>query len=620
MFKSKKERIYKHTFLDQRVADRLIPLMESTFAPQMGQYSGNRAGIKEEKKRFMSEQYANRCRIASNMGVSPLFEDSKIFNQPNMVKLFENFSEPGNVIGMGEVVNADSSNQHAGGTWNPAYKAGSGDIPSYVFGLQSHIAMHCVGFDLMPTIAVDTPKVMISYVDTVYGGGVFDDAVNPPSFVELSSDIFTHSFVKTKKLKRATSIVYIIGETVTTDATKESRKCIKARFMIASTVKAALTVEVLETGLYETVIADKTATFTESTEYSVKDVIDSINKNTGKYFIDTLASGILTSTEDIINSISVNYASATRTTIAEASSNNNSLGGMTRAQHEKGPKHKLNVIAMDKQLEMLGIEIDADTSNIQIKDMAAMGINVIAMLYSGVQNELVQALDEVILDHLYAMGTQHAINAVQSQGINHSIYIDNPSKTNIKVSDIDVKMVDMLGNDVRESLGVIKNQIQSSGYENQMTHADRLYSRILRVAEYMGQQNRIGTPDFIVLPGDLAACLKKNSTFTTCPTPNTLASNPELSYSGTIFDTINVYKNPRISFTDPRILLGRRGNDTDPGSKFLAYDLASSRQIIAEGTMAEKIRVWSRFAIADIGFYPELNYYVMLAINGYDWC
>ena len=65
--------------------------------------------------------------------------------------------------------------------------------------------------------------------------------------------------------------------------------------------------------------------------------------------------------------------------------------------------------------------------------------------------------------------------------------------------------------------------------------------------------------------------------------------------------------------------MGRRGDDTDPGAKFIAYDLAASRQTIAEQTMAEKIRVWSRFEIADIGFYPELNYFMFVAINEMDW-
>ena len=370
---------------------------------------------------------------------------------------------------------------------------------------------------------------------------------------------------------------------------------------------------------------------TVTNEATVKEIIDSINENGGNIYIGTADDeGTITYGDANAvdkDSMGVDYASAIRTNIAEAASNNNSLGGMSRAQHEKGPKHKLNVIMMDKQLEMVGLEIEADTSNIQIKDMAASGINVIAHLYSGVQNQIIQSLDEVILDHLYKLGVTHAVNVYESQGINYSLYIGKPDTVassdatvnGLTFSDIDVKFADMLDNDVKGRMGIIPNALVSSGYENQMTHGERLYSRILVILEFVAYQNRIAAPDFIVASGELCACLKKQSTFSVCPVSTTLSSNPELHYSGTIFETVSVYKNPKIDFNDPRILFGRRGNDTDPGAKFLAYDLASSRQTISENTMAEKIRVWSRFAIADIGFYPELNYYTAVFINDYQW-
>ena len=177
----------------------------------------------------------------------------------------------------------------------------------------------------------------------------------------------------------------------------------------------------------------------------------------------------------------------------------------------------------------------------------------------------------------------------------------------------------MTGTDQKAAMGSIANSMVSTTFENQATHADRLYARILLTAEFIAYQNRIAPPDFIVLGGTLASCLKKNSTYSVVPTANTLSSAPELHYSGTIFDVLNVYKNPKVEFNDPRILLGRRGDDTDPGAKFIAYDLAASRQTIVSNTMAEKIRVWSRFEIADIGFYPELNYYTLVAINKFGW-
>lgn len=601
----KGEPIYKHTHLDQRSIDRVKPLMESAFAADLNNYDNRRKAIRDEKVKFLSEQYANRARIAANMGVNPLNEDAQIFgNIPQISKMFESISTPGSIIGMGEVSNPDSSNQHANGIWNPAYKSGSGDIPSYVFGLQAHIAMYCIGFDLLPTISVDTPKVLVSFVDTVYGGGTFDDVDNLPTFIEISAPVFTAAFVKAQALKRATTEVIIRA------AAGAGAKALKVRFVVKSTVKAAITVEVLSTGTLD--VADA---YTVTDGYTVKDVIDTANAAAAGV-AKVIIAGVST---NLGSSTVVGYASATRTNIAEAATNNNTLGGMSRAQQEKGPKHKLNVIAMDKQLEMKGIEIEADTSNIQIKDMAAMGINVIARLYNGVQNQLVQTLDEIILNHLYAMGVTHAANTVRSQGINHSIYIAAPANATKAFTAIDVDFFDMQKVDVRSDMGSITNSMQSAAYENQMTHADRLYARILLIAEFVAQQNRIGSPDFIVLPGALAAAVKKHSTYTASPIANTLSSSPELHYSGTIFETISVYKNPRIDFNDPRILMGRRGNDTDPGSKFLAYDLAASRQTIAQDTMAEKIRVWSRFEIADIGFYPELNYYTFVAINEYGW-
>ena len=586
--------------------------MESAFRDVLKEYTGSREGLGKEKLEFAAKQFANRARVAGMMGQTPLNEDSKIFAHLGVDnKLFESVSMPGNIVGLGDVTNPDSSWQHTGGIWNSGYKSGTGDIPSYLFGLQSHLAYHCIGFDLIPAISVDTPKVTLQYVDDVYGGGVFDDAENLPSYIEISNNALTATWANTMELQRITSELIFRAED------GADKPAMQVRFIMRNTAKASVIVEVMSTG---TVAADHT--YTAGTTLSVKQVLDAINASASPKVVADVG-GTATATTLTAAVTKIDYASATRTPIHEASTNDNSMGGMNRAQHRKGPKHKLNVISMDKQVEVKGIEIEADTDNIQIKDMAAMGINVIARLYNGVQNQLVQTLDYYILDHLYALGVQHAVNVVRSQGVNYSLYIDTPANTNLAFNSInfgnDFVWKDMLGADVSTDMGNIANSMVSTTYENQMTHADRLYARLLLVSEFIAYQNRIGGPDFVVLPGALASCLKKNSTFQTCPTVNTLVMKPELHYSGTIFETLNVYNNPKIDFNSPVILLGRRGDQTDPGAKLIAYDLAASRQTIAEQTMAEKIRVWSRFVIADIGFYPELNYYTMVAINKFGW-
>jgi hypothetical protein len=631
MFPTERKRIYTHTHLDQREADRYRPLMENAFRDEFASLS-DRPHIKEERLRFVAEQYANRCRRASVSGYNPLFEDAVIFGgfDNNLKNLFESvtpqLSSPQNIIGMGNARNAMNATDVPGGMWNNGYKPGTGDIPSYVFGLQNHIALHCIGFDLIPTIAVDTPKPVITYVDTVYGGGALDSVDSLPSYIELSSNIFTQNWIANRELVRAKTELIIVADT------GSQKLAMKVLFFVGSTVKSAITVEVKATGRMTTapVNATSNGVYTWDNSVSVQSIADLVN-TTGISSIIAIENAI--PADAYVTSITklyAGYASATRTNIAEAATNNNVLGGMSRAQHEKGPANKLNVVTIDKQLDMVGLELEADTTNIQIKDMAAMGINVISYLYTGVQNQLVQSLDEIIIDHLYKLGVEHAINAYLAQGINHSLYIDASSHTSINVATgipsgetvpiVNIPpLLDVLGNDRRAEFGDIKNALVSSAYENQITHNERLYTRIMKVAEFIDQDTRIAPADCLVASGEICASIKSHASFAVCPTPTTITKNPGLQYYGNIYGTIGVYKNPKIAFNDPRILLLRRGDDKDPGAKLLAYDLASSRQIVAEKTMSEKIRVWSRFSIADVGFYPELSYYMMLAINAFNF-
>ncbi len=599
--------IYKPTHLSQAVVDKLKPLMESAFADELSGFVGGREKLKKERLELAARQYGNRMRVAQNTLTSPLFEDSKIFGSAlgsNVGQLFESVSMPSNIVSMGNIQSPGNPTTTPNGMWNPNYSPGSGDIPSYVFGLQSNIAMHSQGFDLLPTIAVDTPKIMLNYVDTVYGGGELDGEDDYPTIIEIASKYFTHKNVKELGLKRSKSKV------VLWDGTEDA---VEVLFYVGSLEKPAINVEVLGFGKSTDGI-----TVAKADGKTLVSVIEKVNAAGAgaKVFVDGAAASVAI---EAGQEFKLNYVSATRTNIAEAATNNNSKV-MDRNQHRKGPKNKLNIVTMDKEVHIKGIEIEADTDNIQIRDMAAMGVSVISMLYAGVQNQLIQSIDEYILNHLYALGVEHAINAYESQGENFNLYIANPSKASVKLSDLGVTFDDMRGVDRSADMGDILNSIQSSGYENQTTHADRLYARILLVSEFVGQQNRDKTPDYIVIPGKLAATIKKNSTYTVVPTPNTMAVKPELHYTGTIFETLSVYKNVRTTqFSDPRILLGVRGDDTDSGAKFLAYDLAASRQTIAEGTMAEAIRAWSRFEIADVGFYPEMKYFTFVAINEYGW-
>ncbi|KAA6360134.1 MAG: hypothetical protein EZS28_044339, partial [Streblomastix strix] len=323
--------IYRHEFLDTRVSQSLEPLMESAFAEEFSRYKNdanpNSKAILDERKKFIAEQYANRMRIAENMGVHPLYEDANIFGHlsPKLTKLFEDatYSQPANVIGLGEVRNPMEGNRLPGGYWNQGYKPGSGDVPTYVFGLQTHIPMHCIGFDLMPTINVDTPKVVISYIDTVYGGGVFNDNKNLPSYIEVSNKLFNRNYIQTNSVVRHTSVVYVVSNNrLVTNKNAEVYPVLKLLFIVGSTIKPAVIVRVQETGA-RTGAPGSSGTTSWGNPFSVKEIIDNINsgveENAAQVYIDTLpedqVTGSLIPRGQLIG---IDYASATRTTIAEA--------------------------------------------------------------------------------------------------------------------------------------------------------------------------------------------------------------------------------------------------------------------------------------------------------------
>ena len=71
---------------------------------------------------------------------------------------------------------------------------------------------------------------------------------------------------------------------------------------------------------------------------------------------------------------------------------------------------------------------------------------------------------------------------------------------------------------------------------------------------------------------------------------------------------INIYTDPTQDWGSYEIAVGRKGDGNGPGLVFMPYLMAESVQTIAEGTMAPKIAVKSRFALVEAGFHPETQY------------
>ena len=71
---------------------------------------------------------------------------------------------------------------------------------------------------------------------------------------------------------------------------------------------------------------------------------------------------------------------------------------------------------------------------------------------------------------------------------------------------------------------------------------------------------------------------------------------------------VQVYTNPKWAWDYADVLVGRKGDGNGSGLVFMPYLMAESVQTIAEGTMAPKVAVKSRFALVEAGFHPEAQY------------
>ena len=168
---------------------------------------------------------------------------------------------------------------------------------------------------------------------------------------------------------------------------------------------------------------------------------------------------------------------------------------------------------------------------------------------------------------------------------------------------------DIYGYDHKATWTGISNSEVNTSAENLSTRQRRIMSRILAAANLIQLVGRRGRPTWIVTNGKIASALQDVSGYVVAPMLNTMsqANTQNLYHAGTVAG-LQVYVDPYMDWNDTRICIGRKGDGNSPGVIFMPYILADTVSITAEGTMAPKMLVNSRYTIAEAGFYPELQY------------
>ena len=244
---------------------------------------------------------------------------------------------------------------------------------------------------------------------------------------------------------------------------------------------------------------------------------------------------------------------------------------MNRADGEKLADKVMGLSLFSKSVAAETFQVAAAVTREQVQDLKQFGVDAVAQVEAVLTNELTQSINTHILGKM---------RAIALSGI----------------TDID---------------------LGTAAYSGGNTYGDvnrRILTNILAAANLIANQGRRGAGNFAVVDWKTASALQAVAGFVPNPMANTFNQVAGAIYPLGSVAGVNIYTDPN---QDPNgeILVGRKGDGNGSGLVFMPYLMAESVQTIAEGTMAPKVAVKSRYALVEAGFHPELNYQKFTASN-----
>ena len=155
---------------------------------------------------------------------------------------------------------------------------------------------------------------------------------------------------------------------------------------------------------------------------------------------------------------------------------------------------------------------------------------------------------------------------------------------------------------------VAATEVSNSASENLHTRQRKIMSKMLAIANLISIRGRRGPATFIVTNGQVCSALQDVAGFVPAPMANTINQMSGSLYPIGTLAGLAIYNDPNRPWNDTRFCVGRKGDGNSPGLVFMPYLMAESVQTIAEGTMAPKVAVKSRYALVEAGFHPETMY------------
>ena len=295
---------------------------------------------------------------------------------------------------------------------------------------------------------------------------------------------------------------------------------------------------------------------------------------------------------------------------------------MSRGTGEQTMARQLSLQLFTKHVQVGTIMVGCAVTQEQVTDLQKQwGIDVIKMVENAGINELSATINRHITSRLFALGWKNHYKLVEVEGPAANLNLSfDPSYT----ATSGVRMTPALAipqSEQNDPTGVAyKSYVNvalpykpmyipsGAAFENRDTLLKRLAVNFLAASNWILQRGRYGAATFAVTNITIATLLQSNANYTFSPVANTISQNGGSLYPiGGMFG-LTIYVDPLMGGSDNRVLVGRKGGKDEPGVHFCPYVMAESVQIIAEGTMAPKLMIKSRYALVDAGFYPETQY------------
>jgi hypothetical protein len=239
----------------------------------------------------------------------------------------------------------------------------------------------------------------------------------------------------------------------------------------------------------------------------------------------------------------------------------------------------------------------------QVQDLQKQwGIDVLKLVENAAINELSQSINKHILSRLFALGWRNHVEAYESEGVNLNI-----SLVGVDTAKTCVTYFDNVEDEVQVTMPVPAWQ-KFGDFENSDTVFKKVGVNLLAAGNLIMNRGRRGPANFIVTNWKLATILQSNSQYAFSPLANTLNQNNGSLYPTGTIAGMTLYVDPLMATYDTRVLVGRKGDKQEPGVVLCPYIMAESVRLIAEHTAAPKVLVKSRYALVDLGWYPEMNY------------